>query len=230
MRLFSVLFLVAALFVSAASAELLTTANPIGQGKWMLEAAYLNDANVNNSSSYTMTTPGCYIGYGVTDKLNLYASAGLVTVNGLPTILGVQLAQTITAIGLSGLYNVMDENNGSPVSVAVGAGYRTLNYSMTIPAGVGVASTTTANGNQMLVGVGVSKIIAPFAPYSGFTYRSTSQSGNAVSSQMDLTVGTALAWSMQGAVLVEYTMQSITPNGGSAYTSNELALGVAYKI
>jgi hypothetical protein len=82
----------------------------------------------------------------------------------------------------------------------------------------------------MMVGAGVSKIMAPLVPYGGLTYRSTSSSGTTVATQLDLTVGSAIAWSMQGAVLVEYTMQSITPNGGTAYSSGQIGLGVAYKI
>jgi len=83
---------------------------------------------------------------------------------------------------------------------------------------------------QWYGGVGVSKMMAPYVPYGALTYRTTANGGTAVSTQLDLTVGCAIAWSTQGAVFVEDTLQSITPNGGSAYSSNQLGIGVGYKI
>ena len=82
----------------------------------------------------------------------------------------------------------------------------------------------------MSAAVGVSKMMAPFVPYGGLAYRSTSSGGAAVSTQFDLTVGSAIAWSAQSAIFVEDTMQSITPNGGSAYSSNQVALGLGYAL
>ena len=236
MRTFLVSILLVTMMVAAASAELLTTANPIGKGGWAIMGAGVQDQNVSNNSSYNMTTLGGYVGYGITDKLDAYIQAGSSTVGGLPTSFGIQVKGALTSIGLTAKYTLMDEAAGSPVSVALGAGYRTLNTTMTIPGAnptpppAIIAVDSTTSGNQTMIGVGVSKIIVPFVPYAGLAYRSTTQSGNAVSTQMDLTIGTAIAWSMQGAVFAEYTMQSITPNGGSAYSSGQIGVGVGYKI
>ena len=71
--------------------------------------------------------------------------------------------------------------------------------------------------------------MAPFVPYGGLTYVRPLNRRD-FSTQLDLTVGTAIAWSMQGAVFLEYTMQSITPNGGSNYSSGQIAPGVCYTI
>ena len=217
--LFSALLAVL-LCVGVASAELLTTANPIGQGKWGVLGAYLSDANVNNNSGYSMGSIGGYVGYGATDKLDVYLTGGSATVSGLPAT----ISMSMTSIGLTAKYLVLAEGADMPVSVSVGAGYRSINTTASLLAG---GNTT---GSQMLAGVGVSKIMAPFVPYGGLTYRTTSSGGSTTSTQLDLTVGSAIAWSTQGAVFVEDTMQSITPNGGSAYSSNQLAIGVGYKI
>lgn len=216
MRLFVIGSLIAVMFISAASAELLTTANPIGQGKWGVLGAGLMDSNTNNNTSYGLTTIGGYIGYGVMDKLDVYLNVGSANVTGLPA--GV--SSSMTAIGLTGKYTIIDESAGMP-AVAIGAGYKSLNATFT---------GGTSTGNQMLVGVGASKVMAPFVPYGGIDYRTNSSGGTTTSTQLDLTVGTAIAWSVQGAVFVEGTMQSITPNGGSAYSSNQIGLGVGYKI
>lgn len=73
-------------------------------------------------------------------------------------------------------------------------------------------------------------MMAPYVPYGGITYRTTSSGGTTTATQFDLTVGTAIAWSVQGAVFIEDTLQSITPNGLSSYSSNQIGLGVGYKI
>ena len=239
MRTFLVSLLLIVSVATLASAEMLVTANPIGQGKWAVEGAGLMDSGQQFSasgvtlSSLTVTQFGGYVGYGLTDKLDLFLNAGTGSVGGFPaTILGIStagLAVTMTSLGLNVKYQVLDEMANSPVSVAVGAGYKSINSSVTNPTAAG-GGTSTSSSTQMMVGAGVSKIMAPLVPYGGLTYRSTSSSGTTVATQLDLTVGSAIAWSMQGAVLVEYTMQSITPNGGTAYSSGQIGLGVAYKI
>jgi hypothetical protein len=208
------------LCVSAASAELLTTANPIGQGKWAVLGGYLSDANVNNVSGYTMGTIAGYAGYGVTDKLDVYLTGGSATVSGLPATISVSM----TALGLTGKYQVLAESASMPVSVGVGVGYKSINTTASLAAG------GNATGSQMMAGVGVSKMMAPFIPYGGLAYRSTASGGSTVGTQLDLTVGSAVAWSTQGAVFVEYTLQSVTPNGGTAYSSGQIGLGVGYII
>ncbi|MFA4844829.1 MAG: hypothetical protein WC632_07795 [Candidatus Margulisiibacteriota bacterium] len=216
------------ILVSVASAELLTTANPIGQGKWAFAGAAMQDLNVTNNTSYNLTSLGCYAAYGATDKLDLYLNLGTASMGGLPSVAGVQLATTLTALGLTAKYAIIEEGKDMPVSVGVGGGYKALTTNTTAPAILG--GNTTANGSQILAGVGVSKVIIPFVPYGGLVYRSSASGGATTSTQLDLTVGSAIAWSKQGAVFVEYTMQSITPNGGTVYTSGQIGLSVAYAI
>jgi hypothetical protein len=202
------------LCASAASAELLVTANPIGQGKWAVLGSGMLDSNAGNNSSAGLSTVGGYVGYGATSKLDVFLNAGQANVTGITGYIS-----TTNVIGLSGKYQIMDEAS-APVSVAIGAGYRSMNN---------VQSST--NGNQLFVGVGVSKMMAPFVPYGGVTYRSNTEGGSADGSQIDLTIGSAIAWSAQGAVFVEdtYQMFSSVPSTGS-YNSNQVALGVGYKI
>jgi len=207
-----------------ASAELLTTASPLGQGKWSVLGAYLSDSGHQQGglTSISLGTVGIYGGYGVTDKLDAYLQAGSATAGNLPTGVG----DTTTGIGVNLKYTVMDESPSMPVSVALGCGYKVLSDATTYPAPF---PSTTNSGNQVMVAVGVSKMLVPFVPYGGLAYRSTTFNGASMG-EMDLTIGTAIAWSMQGAVLAEYTIQSITPNAGAAFTANQISLGVAYKI
>jgi hypothetical protein len=221
MKNFLVVLTVLILTATVASAELLVTANPVGKGKWAFSLAAVQDSNVFNTSAYSMMTLGGYAGYGITEKLDLFLNLGSGTVNGIasPGKYGV------TSIGLNGKYCIVEEGNGMPVSVALGLGYKTLSFSYNLGGG-----DTTASGSQIMAGVGVSKIMAPFVPYGGLAYRTTTS--NSVSTpQMDLTIGTAICWSMQGAVLVEYTVQSYSAaNGTPAYSSGQIGASVAYSL
>lgn len=224
MRLLATLLLISVVAVSAVSAELLITANPLGQGKIAVLGGYIQDSNYGNMSGLTLGTIGGYVGYGLTDKLDLLAQIGSSTAGGtLP--LGVS---SITGSGyaLNLKYALMAEGKDFPVSVALGGGYKSASSTTNIT-GLGSFSTPMS---QIAVAVGVSKIMAPFVPYGGLTYRSMNSSGTALGTAIDLSVGTAIAWSMQGAVLVEYTAQSTTPNGGSNYSSSQIAAGVAYSL
>ena len=213
MRIFILGLALAIALISVSSAELLITANPMGKGKWGVLGGYLSDTNALNTSGYTAATLGGYVGYGLADQLDLYINLGQATMAGLPA--GVTITQT--GYGLTLKQTVLSEGPSLPVSVAVGAGYRLMSTNFT---------GAVTNGSQSLVGAGISKMMIPFIPYAGLVYRS-GQSGGALSSQIDLTVGTALAWSMQGAVYAEYTAQSITA-GGVTYSSPQMAISVAY--
>jgi hypothetical protein len=224
MRLLATLLLISAVVVSAASAEFLLTANPLGQGKWGLLGGYVSDANYGNMSGSSLGTIGGYAGYGITDKLDVLVQLGSSTYSGaLP--LGVS-GVTGTGYAVNLKYALMAEGKDLPVSVAVGGGYKSASQVASIVGG-GSASTPLS---QISLAAGVSKVMAPFVPYGAVAYRSMNSSGTAMGTAIDLTVGTAIAWSMQGAVMVEYTMQSITPNGGSNYSSGQMAAGVAYML
>ncbi|MFA6430799.1 MAG: hypothetical protein WCV91_00225 [Candidatus Margulisiibacteriota bacterium] len=210
------LLLSAAFLISAASAEVLITANPLKQGKWGILGAYLSDSNLAGGA--TATSPGLYVGYGLTNNLDLFFTAGQSTFGNI----GIVPSKT-TGYGLSLKYGLFEESASMPVSVALGVGSKLLTNDLNNGA-------VLTGGNQVLAGVIVSKMMIPFVPYTGLTYRGTTFNGASTQVQTDLTIGTAIAWSMQGAVYLEYTLQSITPNGAANYTANQIGLGVGYKL
>ena len=222
MRIIATLLLVVALF-TAASAELLVTANPFGKGRWVVEGAYISETNVSNVSGMSAGTIGAYLGYGLNESLDLIVSGGQAVLSGLP--LGISACRN-TGLGLNLKYALLNEGKDMPVSVALGGGYKMLSQVTSV---VG-AGDTTDNGNQILLALGVSKVIVPFIPYAGLDYRTVAYNGSNTQTQIDLSLGSFIAWSLNGAVVVEYTLQSITPNGVSNYTSSQIAGGIAYKI
>lgn len=222
MRAFTISLLAIALMASVASAELLTTANPIGQGKWAVEGFGMKNQDFlkNAMAGLDLTAFGAYAGYGITDKASLYLNAASGNVGGLPA----GTTASVMAYGLNLMYTVIEEGASLPVSVAVGAGYRTTTMKVT--------NQADTDGAEMMVGVGVSKMIVPFVPYGAVAYRKATSKGADSSTQLDVTLGSAIAWSEQGAVFAEYTLQSITPAaaGSAVYSSGQMALGVGYKI
>jgi hypothetical protein len=86
----------------------------------------------------------------------------------------------------------------------------------------------STNGAKSTIGIGISKKFIPFIPYAGVMMGTTSAAGVNVTS-LDLTIGSAIAWSKQGAVFVEYTNQGLSAAGVN-YTSGQIALGVGYTI
>ena len=188
--------------VSMSSAELLTTANSI-KGKFVGLGTWIQDSNVSNNKDYKGTCFGGYVGYGLIDQLDILFGVGSVTLSGLPS----GFESSIIGYGPMLKYTLITEGENFPISVAVGGGYKLLSKKVKI-AGLGEITT---DGSQRLLGVGVSKLVIPFVPYTGVLYRNISGTiGD--SYQIDITLGTAIAWSMQGAVLVEYTHQLITPS------------------
>ena len=76
MKIVSSLMLIV-LIASIASAEIMSTGDPIGQGKFAVSGNYVKDSKVGTigSDDMNMSTWGGNIGYGLTDKLDLYFTA-----------------------------------------------------------------------------------------------------------------------------------------------------------
>ena len=176
-----------------------------------------------NSTALSLTSIGGYVGYGLTEKLDLFVTLGTANVGGLAT----GLSSSLTAYGATLKYALLSEGANAPVSVAIGGGYKVLSTKMKTPAG-----SATADGSQIGATVGISKLIVPFIPYGGLTYRSTSSGGSQTATQIDATIGSAIAWSLQGAVFVEYTLQSVQDKTGliGDYSSGQIGAGVGYTL
>jgi len=193
-------------------AELLVTANPMGKGKLGALFSYYSNANYGNVAASAAAGPGGYIGYGLTENLDLIVTYAGMTVSNAPGI-------TANGMGATLKYALFSENNGMPVSGAIGAGYKTLTLS------VGGANSA---GSQALLAAGFSKMMIPFIPYFGFAFRSSTASAAKAADQFDATLGTAFTLSSQLALFAEYTSQAIAPVGGNGYTSGQVAGAIAY--
>jgi len=237
MRKFFVLFLLTILMVSCASAAVLTTARPFGKGKWVGLGTIYRDANLNNQSpDFTLTTFGGAVGYGITDNLDFYAVLGTAASSTLTTsIVGFTIKTDVagSGYGINLKYVPFVEGKRMPFSLAVSLGYKTASlkqknvYSPFNPFQPTEIDKTQTNTS---IAVNVSKLIAFVMPYGALSFRKNTEDGGEASNQLDVTLGSAIAWSYSGAVFVEYTNQSITPVTGSNYTSGQIAIAVGYKF
>jgi len=225
MKTLFVLLLSVILMTSMASAEMLSTANTTPQGRWAVEGIGLSDTDIGGPGGMTSTSYGIKGGYGIMDNLDLSLAVGSSTFSNLGAGVGKASLTAITAVVK---YNVVKESAAMPVSVAVGLGTKALEQKMTIT--VPATVNLTNNGNKTGIGVIVSKVMAPFIPYGGITYAQTMLQNNTDATSLEITLGTGIAWSQQGAVFVEYTNQSVTPSGGTAVTTPQIGVGVGYII
>jgi hypothetical protein len=211
MKKFAALFLCVFLIAPLVYAETLTTANPAGKGNWIFEGVALRDMNVSNISDGTATTYGVLGCYGITDMLDFTA------VIGSSTYAGTGIAG-MTATAYSGVfrYSLLQESASLPVSLSASLGYTSITSSM---------AGTVTNGSKTGIQFNASKMMIPFIPYAALAYNSLSLGGDSTS--IELTVGSAFAWSRQNAVLLEYTLLSTTASG-TTYSGSQIAFGIAY--
>jgi len=210
------------ILASVSTAELLVPANPLGKGKIAILGAGAMDQNLNNISGMGLTSICGTIGYGLTESLDGYLTIGSSNGTGLPLGLSAYSATQYTG---NLKYTVVNEGVTSPVSVAIGVGVKSVatnsTYVTPFPA---VSGSLTQMGGGLIV----SKMMIPFIPYAGLVYRKTTLPGADFSSQIDLTIGSEMAFSKQFLACLEATMQSISPVGGSNYSGTQIALGAAY--
>lgn len=226
MRTLIVSLLLVALLITASSAELLLTANPLGRGNWDFKIAGMQDQTLMNIDDATMLTYGGCIGYGLRDNLDVYLQLGAGSSSNLPY--GVDY--NATSYGLSLKCVLLNEGASMPVSAAIGAGYKSISDKFS-SSGV----SQNGSGSQVGISAGVSKILDPFVPYAALAYKQTNSSfsfANSNYSQLDITVGTEIILSTQGAFLIEYTLQQITPKAAGVpnYNSNQIAAGMSFAL
>ncbi len=205
---------------TAASAEVLSTANTLGAGSWgWLGAGQYTSTTVANSNSYGI---GGYIGYGILDNLDIYAKLGYgiganpaagVTVNGINQGLSVKYS----------LISGMD----APFSLALGATFKTT----TTSASFGGAVVSHSVEGDLGLGLVASKIMVPWVPYAAVAYHSLNMNtGAATGSKLELAVGTQMLLSASSAIIGEIDLQSTTWGGAAATTATQISLGYSAKI
>lgn len=216
MKRFLLGLFVSALVCSAASAEIMTTACPLGQGKWGAMSGAMVDYNYSAMGGKDVMLMDA-VGYGISDNLDVYLSGGI----GYSEKTAAMSIMSMTAQALNLKYTLIGESLTAPVSLAVTAGIKSMPSSM-----------AAMDQTQLGLGLVVSKMVNAFTPYAGVAYRTANQNfGNY--SQIDLTVGTAFG-PMERMLMVEYTVQMMTltdntslsmMNGGTSFTSDQITVG-----
>ena len=196
--------------VSAASAEILMTANPLGKGKCNMTIGSKLDQNYFDMGAVDVLYLDS-IGYGITDRLDIYATTGIGYSQKATDKQRTMDAMTMISLGAGLKFALLTEDT-KPLSLAVTAGIKG-----------GAQSKSSMNNWQYNVGLIASKKVKKLLnPYAGVNYRSTRQNYGDYS-QMDYSIG-AMFGPEGRTLVVEDTIQSIT-FAGSTFTSNQFALG-----
>ena len=205
---------------SVVSAEVLLTANPMGAGKMGWLAAGRYDSNIGGNA--TVIGAGGFLGYGVTDKLDIYGKLGYGSYGNLPA----GLTANAIMLGLAAKYQLVAENGKDmPVSVAAVLGYQPS----TVTASFGGLSAQAVQGD---IGFGaiVSKVIVPWVPYGALVFHSlTVNPGATTGSNLEIVAGTQMLLSKTSAVIGEVSLNSIS-SGGASTSNTQISLGYTAKI
>jgi len=197
------------------SAEILMTADPIGQGKYSVNGVYFKDTKINTAGVGDLSTYGVNLGYGLTDQLDLYLNLASANVGGLA---GISLG--FTSYGLSAQYLIAKAGDDFPVDLAGKVGIRSVTVTANVPISGG-------NISQYLAGLEVSKKLGLFTPYFALGYLQSQATGNDPTNQVSLTLGSAYAWASNSSVMLEYTQNTISA-GSQSYTSPQFGGGVSF--
>ncbi|MCX5748858.1 MAG: hypothetical protein NTZ10_01240 [Candidatus Saganbacteria bacterium] len=207
--------LVCLILVAAASAEIMMTACPLGQGKWNVMLGSMVDQNYFNMGSTDVMWMDA-VGYGINDRLDLYGSIGLGYSQKATDQARTMNSMTMSSIGVAAKYTLLSEDLKMPLSLAVNAGIRTCNMSM-----------ATMTNTQYNTGLVASKMIKQFTPYAGVNYRTTKQAYGDYT-QMDYTIGMGIG-PMERMFMIEDTLQYIN-FGSSAWQSNQISAGFCFNL
>ncbi|MDD4179074.1 MAG: hypothetical protein PHH14_03385 [Candidatus Margulisbacteria bacterium] len=208
------------LAASIVSAETLSTANLIPSGRYAVQGIYFQNTNsFNLGNDAKLNAYGIKGAYGINDQMEIDLQVGTGGTTGFTSITGTEY--TPTSYGLTLKYAVAKESQDMPVSVILGAGIG----AQSLKANRGGA---TLNGGLYGLGCVVSKVYAPFIPYASVQWQNAGGDTGLIYTKLDLNIGTAIAWSKQGYVFVEYTSQGIAPSAGGNYNSGQIAAAVAY--
>ncbi len=205
-------------FAAAASAEVLVTANPLGQGNlgYIVAGQYMSTNNPNTN----MNGVGGFLGYGISDKLDIFGKLAYGMGSNVPSYL---TSASGIILGVAGRYALASEKD-MPASLSVVGGYQATTKTYNIVGG----GTSGAAIGDLGIGVVASKMLIPWIPYVAVVYHSLSQSGS-TGSNIELALGTQLALSKSSAVQAELTSNSITM-GAASYNNMEVTIGYTAKI
>ncbi len=208
--------LVFTLFVIAsANAEVMVTANPLGQGAlgW-LGAAQSNATTTANSNSYNL---GGFIGYGINDKLDVFGKLAYGTGSNTPSGISANGIE----IGVAAKY-LLATAKDMPADLAVGLSYKSKTTTLS-----GLVSSQTVVGD-LAVAVIASKVIIPWVPYCALAYHSLSSSGT-TGSNLELALGGQMLLSASSAVMGEIAFNNENWSGATS-TSTQITVGYNAKI
>lgn len=211
MKKYLVLLVWLALLSTVVAAQVMTSALPNDPGAWSVALIGAKQSNIGNVSALSQSLYGVSVGCGLVEKLQ----ATVIYENGTYSgIAGLDMSLSTYTVTL--LYNLIQESENFPVSVAFNPAFSLLSQNSN-PGGL-------TSGTNYSLGIVASKMIGTFIPYVDLLYSSANLGG--VSTEYDFTLGSIWAFSEPYAILAENTWQ-FQPGG---YTVGRLSLALAYSF
>lgn len=201
------------LLVIPVSAEVLLTANTLGQGKIGLKTSYISSSN-SYSSSLNTTGYGLILGYGIIPDLDMYAMGGYQNYSNIASMLPPGYSYSVNGpqYGLALKYRFLADSENVPLNLSSMVAYKINNLTekMTSP------YSGEMSGNDMIEdwgsGIVLSKAISNVVPYMATLYHVGSWKniyGTGHMTGLEMVAGLNLLFSESTGVIMEYSSNTI---------------------
>jgi hypothetical protein len=212
--------------INCASAELLLTANSLGQGRFGIKSSYINGSNSLNN---VMNTTGydILLGYGIISNLDIYGVAGYVAYpNAGSTISNLSINGPLYGLILK--YRILEDTEYAPFNLSSMVSFKVNN--ITSRYGNSAYNTMMEDWGG---GVVLSKTFPVVTPYIAALYHFGSwidSYGALRLTSVELVNGYNFMFSESTGLIVEVASNSVAAQGGTSFSITNISLALGQRL
>lgn len=231
-KIFAICSIALIIMVSGSFAEVLLTANTLGQGKFGLKTGCISTTYSQSYLSNNLTY-GLMLGYGIIPNLDIYGIAGFVNYTELARIWpGYSINGPIYGMELK--YRLFEDSENNSINLSSLLAYKATNLTASFNSPYGNYSSNNLM-EDWGAGFILSKAFAFASPYLSTLYHTgSSKDSYGYSSHytgLELALGINFMILENTGLLLEATNNTLTPVGaGSPVTANNYSFSVGQKI
>lgn len=224
------------LFVIPVSAEVLLTANTLGQGRFGIKTSYINSTN-SYSSALNTTGYGLIMGYGIIPDLDIYSVAGYQNYSNINSAMPPGYSYTVNGPQYGALlkYRFMADSENVPLNLSGIVAYKVNN----LTAKMSSTYSGETSGNTMIEdwgsGMVLSKAISNVVPYMATLYHVGSwidAYGAIHTTGLEFVAGMNLLFSESTGVIMEYSSNAVVALNSSAspQTISNISFSLGHRL
>ena len=232
-KIFAICSIALVIMVSGSFAEVLLTANTLGQGRFGLKTGCVSSTNSVSSSGNTFNY-GVMLGYGIINNLDIYGMAGYVNYTELAKIYPGNTANG-PLYGMELKYRLMEDSEYTPLNLSSLFAFKATNITSSYTSPYGNYSSNNV-WEDWGTGLILSKTFGNAAPYLSTLYHFGSIKSSYGSAYhytgLELALGVNVMILENTGLLMEAANNVLTPADvtGAATTMNYYSFSVGQKI